>query len=282
MILYVVVFIILLVACVKYVNREPFKQKKKVVFLFSGNARSSPFTTELEKRSKLILDSYNKFIFTEDFKENYDYEVYITADNIHLQDTIQFFSDNHIKNIHLLDTDYYLSTKPNTKQVEYYLTKYNNKDWTKYDKYENSIHQHYKILDCYKLAKENHAIEHADYIVRIRLDAIIHKDITEVISMFNNKDLKIVIDWDFFALGTPDIMEWYCTGLENNYGNYNYKVPVPENLPVMHDYSVVDKKRWTYAAERQLFEMLYDYCHKHKLDVNKTIVNTSFCSIERK
>jgi hypothetical protein len=209
--------------------------------------------------------------------------VYITSDNIHLQDTIAYFSENHIKNIHLLDKDYYLSTNTDTKKVEYYLNKYNEKDFSDHEKYEGSIHQHYKILDCYQLAKKNGSLEKVDYIVRIRLDVIIEKDIQEVIGIIQDgSGVEIVIDWDFFALGKPSIMEWYCTGLENNYGNYKYEVPVPEKLPVMQDYSVTERKRWTYAAERQLFEMLFDYCHKNNLDINQTIVNTKFCSIEKK
>jgi hypothetical protein len=208
--------------------------------------------------------------------------VYITSDDIHLHDTLQYFSGNNIKNIHLLDKDYYLNSKSDTKKLDYYLEKYNQKDWTNYDKYEGSIHQHYKILDCYQMAKKNGSLEQVDYIVRIRLDVVIEKDIQDVISLVEDSSgVEIVIDWDFFALGKPSIMEWYCNGLENNYGNYNYNVPVPTFFPVMQDYLTTDKKRWTYAAERQLFEMLYDYCNKHNLDINKTIVNTKFCNIEK-
>ena len=265
-----------------FYTKEAFVDKKKIVFLFSGNARTSPFNLNTNNRNQKILDSYNQYIFTESFKQKYDYAVYITSDDIHLQDTIQYFSENNIKNIHLLDKDYYLNSKSDTKPPEYYLDKYNQKDWTNHDKYEGSIHQHYKILDCYQMANNNGSLAQVDYIVRIRLDVVIEKDIQEVISRIeDSSDVEIVIDWDFFALGKPSIMEWYCNGLENNYGNYNYNVPVPTFFPVMQDYLEVDKKRWTYAAERQLFEMLYDYCNKHNLDINKTIVNTKFCNIER-
>jgi hypothetical protein len=265
-----------------YREKENFSGKKKVVFLFSGNARTSPFTLEKGKRNKSILESYQKYIFTDSFKEKYDYDVYITSDNIHLEDTIRYFSENHIKNIHLLDNQYYLTHNSDTKDVQYYLNKYNEKDWREYDKYEGSIHQHYKILDCYELAKKNNSVQNCDYIVRVRLDVAFQKSIEDIIRMIETTpSLKIVIDWDFFALGTPDIMEWYCTGLEHNYGNYNYDVPVPETLPVMNDYGRDDKKRWTYSAERQLFEMLYDYCHQHHLDVNQTIVHTNACIIQR-
>jgi hypothetical protein len=271
-----------------YVKREPFTEKKKIVFLFSGNARSSPFTIETKHRNREILECYNQRIFTEEFKEKYDYDVYITTDNIHLQDTIEYFSKNHIKNIHLLDHDYYLTTNKDTsstsnqKKVEYYLNKYNEKDWSYFQKHEGSIHQHYKILDCYNLSKKDGSFDNADFIVRIRMDVVINKNIQELINVIEkNPDVEIVIDWDIFALGKPSIMKWYCTGLERDYGNYNFNVPVPETFPVMDDYLTTNKKKWTYSAERQLFEMLYDYCHKKKLDINKAIVNIKMCDIKR-
>jgi hypothetical protein len=282
MIILIFITCVFLISYLLYKNKEHFTQKKKIVFLFSGNARTFPFNIISEKRSKNILESYNQFIFTENFKEKYDYDVYITTDDIHLENTIEYFSENHIKNIHLLDTNYYLKTKSNTKEVEYYLNKYNEKDWTNFDKHEGSIHQHYKILDCYNLAKENGSLENVDYIVRIRMDTVIKKDIQEIISMIeSSSEIEIVIDSDLFALGKPSIMEWYCNGLNNNYGNYNFEVPVPDTFPVMETYLTNDKKRWTYAAERQLFEMLYDYCHKNNLDINKAIKNTGTCVIER-
>jgi hypothetical protein len=76
-------------------------------------------------------------------------------------------------------------------------------------------------------------------------------------------------------------MNCYCTGLENNYGHYIYNTPIPDVIPIMHEYNILDKKRWTYAAERQLFEMLFEYCNKNNLDINKTIKNESYCNIIR-
>jgi len=265
--------------------KESFTVKKKVVFLFSGNARTFPFSKDTHKRSHEILESYNRYVFTESFKKKYDYEIYITCDHLDLEDTLRYFSENHIKNIHLLDDDYYLTTKDtntNTKNIEYYLNKYNEKDWSHYLKHEGSIHQHYKILDCYQMAKKDNNIHNSDYIVRMRMDIEMTRDLEEIIGMIEKTPgVEIVIHYDWFALGKPSIMEWYCTGLEHNYGNYNYNVPVPDTLPVMNDYGRDDIQRWTYSAERQLFEMLYDYCVQRKLDINQTIRSEQLCTIKR-
>jgi len=266
--------------------KESFTEKKKVVFLFSGNARTFPFSKDTHKRSHEILESYNRYVFTESFKEKYNYEIYITSDHLDLEDTLRYFSENHIKNIHLLDDDSYLTNHKdrdtNIKNIQHYLNKYNEKDWSHYLKHEGSIHQHYKILDCYQMAKNDNNIHNSHYIVRMRMDIEMTRDLQEIIGMIDETpELEIVIDGDLFALGTPSIMEWYCTGLENNYGNYNYNIPVPDTLPIMNDYGRDDKKRWTYAAERQLFEMLYDYCVQRNLDINQTIRSAPICVIKR-
>jgi hypothetical protein len=247
-----------------------------IIFLFSGQSRTSPFNIDYSKRKNVILDSYNKYIFTENFKSLYNYKIYITTDDIHLQDTINYFSIENIGNIHTLKTGFYL--KPITKNIntiDYYLDSYNKKDWSNYRKYVNSIHQHYKILDCYNLFRNDDLYNTNDtYIVRMRLDTVINKNILDILSLFNNNhDLKISMCWDFFALGTFKIMECYCTGLENNYGNYNYLTIVPDNVPIMVDYKKMDKKKWTYAPERQLLEMLFEYCNVNNIDINKAMCN---------
>ena len=254
-----------------------------IIFLFSGNARSFPFNIENCKRNNNILDSYNKYLFTKEFKESYKYKIYFSTDDIHLEDTINYFSSNNIGNIHLLNTNFYLKDIDNkTENINKYFHKYNNKDWSNHQKYDNSIEQHYKILDCYNLLKNDKNIEKYDLIIRLRMDVEININILDIISLFTKKpNLEIALCWDFFAIGKPKIMECYCTGLNNNYGNYNYQVKIPDNLPIMQDYNYLDKHRWTYAPERQLFEMLFEYCNNNNLDINEVIENTNFCFIIR-
>ena len=76
-------------------------------------------------------------------------------------------------------------------------------------------------------------------------------------------------------------MDCYCSGLENKYGTYCYQTMTPDLLPIMVDYNHACKKRWTFAAERQLFEMLFEYCNKHNLDINSVIQSISCCEIVR-
>jgi hypothetical protein len=171
-----------------------------------------------------------------------------------------------------------------TTNIQKYLNKYNNKDWTNHQKYEKSIHQHYKILDCYNLLKNDEEMfQNCDYIVRLRMDVEINNNILDILSFFTkNIELQIVLCWDFFALGKPKIMNCYCSGLDNNYGEYCYNTCLPDKLPIMNDYSKLEKFKWTYAAERQLFEMLFEYCNQNELDINKSIQSNNFCTIIRR
>jgi hypothetical protein len=120
------------------------------------------------------------------------------------------------------------------------------------------------------------------FIVRIRMDIIIKKNILEIIDLFeNDKELQLCCSWDFMGVGKPDIMNVYCSGLEKNYGKYIFNTPVPNELPIMKDYHYLERGRWTYAPERQLFEMLYEYCYNNGLDVNKTITSIDYTGIIR-
>jgi hypothetical protein len=248
-------------------------EKKKIVFLFSGQSRNSPFSLNEKKRSLEILNCYNKYIFTEEFKSKYNYKVFISADDIDLSYTINYFSKENIGNIHLLDTDYYYeNTCSKVKDVSFYLNIYNKKDFGNFRKYDNSIYQHHKILDCYNMIRNYKDFNNIDYIVRLRFDITINSDVSSLINKLETDlNLQITLGHDTFAIGRPNIMDCYCTGLVNNYGNYNYKVIVPEKLPVMQNYHIVDRNRWTYAPERQVFEMLFEYCNNNDLDINNAI-----------
>ena len=145
-------------------------------------------------------------------------------------------------------------------------------------------------MDCYNLFKydesntnnKNDDDDDDEYIVRIRLDTVFTQNILELLPYFaSNPQCEILMDWDFFAIGKPKIMECYCTGLNNNYGNYNFTTVVPDKFPIMACYNTVDKFIWTYAPERQLFEMLFEYCNKNNLQINDAIKAIKCCSIVR-
>jgi hypothetical protein len=44
----------------------------------------------------------------------------------------------------------------------------------------------------------------------------------------------------------------------------------------INDCDVLNKYKWTYAPERQLFEMLFEYCEKNNLN-SKDIMKDIYC-----
>ena len=260
-----------------------------IVFLFSGQSRTFPFAHNPPSKHIDVLESYNKFIFTEKFKRVCNYKIYITTDDLHLENTYSYFGYNNIGNIHLLNTNFYIeNVKNECKDIKTYFDKYDvNDDWSQgYGKYDNSIHQHYKIMDCYNLfindTKSNINIKNCDFIVRLRLDTSISSNILDMLEIFKiNPTTEILMSHDLFAIGKPKIMECFCNGLNNNYGKYKYLTVVPDVLTIWPDYNFMDKYRWTYAPERQLFEMIFEYCNKNNININDAIKSIPDCIIIR-
>jgi hypothetical protein len=267
-----------------------------IAFLFTGQARTSPFAHNPTNKSDEIMNSYKNYIFTDDFKNKYKYKIYISTDDVHLSNTINYFDVNNIGNIHLLNTGYYMNPIENKlKPVDFFIDQYNKmmffknhsvnilkrknlngiqkkikfiKSNQQYQKFEGSIYQHYKLLDAYNLlSNDNDVLQQCTLICRLRLDIVINVNILELIDKFINPNCEIVCHWDIFAIGRKEIMECYLNVLIKN-GSYTNEMKMPQNL-IIPDYetSSCDKNCWSYAPEIQLFKMLCDFCITHNLNI---------------
>lgn len=84
------------------------------------------------------------------------------------------------------------------------------------------------------------------------------------------------MQWDFFAIGRPKIMNVYCTALENKYGTYNFNADLSHlnKVNICPDYKTINERKgrqWRYASEVQLFESLFEYCNKNNYNINTKI-----------
>lgn len=237
----------------------------------------------MKLRNPEILESYNRSIFTDEFKSSYDYTVYLTADVLHLEDAESYFGTDHIGNIHLINSGYYRTpVEVPTPPVEFYLEQYGKVQFENRIRYDNSIYQHHKILDCYNLFRQSSPTRTPDFIVRLRFDVVVEMDIVAALNRLlrttttpASSPLQMLCCWDLYAVGKPPIMNWYCTCLENGYGTFEYTTPVPRKLPVIGAYHRMDRRRWTFAPERQLFEMLFKFCNDNGIDINEGIEENS-------
>jgi len=235
-----------------------------------------------------ILDSYNKYIFTDEFRTSCNYRIYITTDDIHIDDTVNYFTKENIGNIHMLSTNYYLHPVAQTiPPVESFLQKYHAKDFRGHARYDNSIYQHHKLLDCYNLYRNDWKENGLDtYIIRMRMDTMITTNILDSLKRLQvNPSLEIMCAWDHMAIGKANIMKWYCTGLENKYGTYTNTTVISTEPKVWNNfihptyYSKMEMRRWMYAPERQLFEMLFEYCNMNGMDIDTCMVACNLCTI---
>jgi len=271
-----------------------------IAFLFTGQARTSPFAHNSSNKSDEIMNSYKNYIFTDEFKNKYKYKIYISTDDIHLSNTINYFDVNNIGNIHLSNMGWYLNPiKNELTPFNFFINQYNKmmffknhhvnilkrkkfngiqkkikfiKSNQQYQKYEGSIYQHYKLLDAYNLLlNDNDVLQQCTLICKIRLDIVVNVNILELIDKFINPKCEIVCHWDIFAIGRKEIMECYFKVVTKN-GFYTNEMKMPENLIIPnYENPLYEKQRWSYAPEIQLFKMLCDFCITHNLNIMDAI-----------
>jgi len=256
------------------------KMKKKISFIFSGQIRSNPFGHDNFNKnfdiSVKILKSY-KQIFNEKIKSIYDYRVYISTDNLLVEETINFFGKNNIGNIHLFDTEYYYKKiKNKIPQVDFYLSNYSVDP--PFQKYDNSIHQYYKLYDSFNLFL-NDDFNDVDYIIRLRLDTsfdfLNNQDFCSFLNLLDlNDDLQILMYKDLFAIGKKLSMETYCTAINKNYGKNKFEEDLGKiKYPfIIKEYYKLERNRWTYAPEIQLYFILFKYCKENNYNINKALL----------
>lgn len=102
--------------------------KNKIAFLFTGQSITNTLSDN-NNTEECILNSYNSHIFTEEFKKNYDYDIFIVTDNISIEKVNNYFNNN-LKNIYIKNINYIKNKIKNNdiKDIDYYLNNYLNVD----------------------------------------------------------------------------------------------------------------------------------------------------------
>jgi hypothetical protein len=96
----------------------------------------------------------------------------------------------------------------------------------------------------------------------------------------------MICDWDLFAVGKADIMDVYCSAIDNNYGTYfnPSRNNFLNSVIARKTYNILLTEKsntWRFAAEIQLFEILFEYCDKNNLIIDETIKRWLVCNILR-
>ena len=79
----------------------------RIAFLCSGQLRKSSLTTD-EHSDERVLQSFREHLFNEELRAFCEYDVFMSTDpTLHVAKTQEFFGE-HLKNIHMYETGYYL------------------------------------------------------------------------------------------------------------------------------------------------------------------------------
>ncbi len=244
---------------------------KKVAILFSGQIRSNQLNDQV-KNDSLVNDSVQKYFLNEEFKQKYDYDIFISTDTINLQGAKDFFGQN-LKNIHLYEKDFYLKPihfpiAPFEKFQEIYKT-YNFEG--KYVSPGNLM-QMYRILDvCSLMEAENIGY---DVIVRCRLDTVFKQNLVPLFDELTRSSvLEVIALTDQFILGKPCAMIHYLHTFAELYMKYR-------RTKQDFDYFIMDSKKyyqegnehwWLFSPELQQSECFFEYCNQNNLVVKEVL-----------
>jgi hypothetical protein len=270
--------------------------KKKIGIVFSGQIRENSLGDTIAMVPECvpigylhdILESYSKHFFTDEFKNDNDYDIFISTDFINVEKTLDFFGKDNVKNIHLSNNEYYLHPiQTELKSIDYYLDRMYKMTDSAYIRFPDVINQCHRMADCYEMLRNYGSPHNYDYIIRTRLDTVYHRDINDVIkTLINNPSLIYLGNDDQFAVGRPAIMHVYFNWI-NNYCTYhdyfnrnNFKSSICSIETWQSFTNPANEKTYKYSS-MQLWESLYRYCDDNGLDIDTSIQYVNYGIIRR-
>jgi hypothetical protein len=271
-------------------------KKPRIGFLFTGEIRSNPLGFSTNPNYE-ILENLNKFIFNDEFKKKYDYDVFISTDSIDIHNAFDFFGQDsnglhNLKNIRMekqlgfMDPHYYFDIPDKSIDENYFVSEFLKQDFTGYNHNIRNpigiIHQMYKVYDAFNMLNNYNSYgnyKNYDFICKLRLDAVIQENIIDSLNRINNNsDIQMITYWDFAVLGTQDIMKYYCEALTNKFGFYDFSTSNYQNFGELFTFTYEnychfknEKYSWRFINEIQLIEHMLRYCEENNLDSCKII-----------
>ncbi len=255
--------------------------KKRIAFLYSGQIRSNNLSDASENDS-FITDSWLLNVFNDEFKSKYDYDIFISTNTIDIERTKKFFGENNVKNIHLIESNYYLKPIDNhippiefLNNIHYSNVPPSERHWIK----NHSLWQSYRMYDVMNLFKNyiKSTNQNYDIVCRSRLDTPFKKNMLFVFDeLINNQQLQSITFSDIFTIGRPEIMINYMNVFEDKFIYYG------QNCNYFNDWSYFIYTRnqhyeksndrwWKYAPEKIYTERILDYCRNNNINPNEAL-----------
>jgi hypothetical protein len=253
--------------------------KKRVGILFSGQIRANSLNPKYNKND-IILNSISQYFLNSQFKEKYNYDVFISTDDIDVEKAKSYFGRN-LKNINLTEKNWFHNPMKTTPQsFDYYNKKYVNKNFNGHDSHSHAIYQYYRMYINYLMLKnyQEDSNQTYDYFVRIRLDARIMQDLNVVFEYLEKTEKSIFIEHEQLMIVKPELVnvfkliEHYGTyeePVQNKYAIYLY---LTDGRPLESD------KVMKYSPEKQFVDHIYYTLLQNNKDYFKSLCDVTYPS----
>jgi len=155
LLIFILLFVIFLLLSIinnktKFSDNIPITKKSKIVIVLTGQLRTNNCCFGDDK-DNIVSDSFKTYFINDELKNNYDYDIFISTDKIDIEKTLNYFGKDHLKNIFTSDDNKYLiPIKSEIQSLQYYLDRYNKKDFKNNTKYTNvvpQLYRHYNALN---------------------------------------------------------------------------------------------------------------------------------------
>ncbi len=236
--------------------------KKRVAIVISGQMRSNGLNPNFT-HDNLILESVEKYFLNEEFKNQYDYDVFISTDQIDINKTQSFFGD-HLKNVHIIESDWYMENiedKPHN--YSYYHDKYLNNIANYFNDYPNHIHglyMFYRMYCAYKMTQHHQkkTNTHYDYFVKLRPDSRLMQNIYPIFELLENSSKYIFMEHDHLVICKKELRDIF--DIVEYYGTYKQNINNKKYIYCLHYFKFVEiysDQVFRFTPEKQFMDHIY-------------------------
>lgn len=253
--------------------------KKRVGILFSGQIRSNSLNPNYNN-DNIILDSISQYFLNSQFKEKYNYDVFISTDDIDVEKAKSYFGRN-LKNINITEKNWFHNPIKHTPvSFEYYYNRYVSKNFNGHEPHSHALYQYYRMYIDYLMLKnyQEDSNQTYDYFVRIRLDARIMQDLNLVFDYLEKTEKIIFIEHEQLMIVKPELENVFK--LIEHYGTYEEPV---KNKYAIYLYltsgsSLATEQVMKYCPEKQFVDHIYYILLQNNKDYFKSLCSVTYPS----
>jgi hypothetical protein len=229
--------------------------KKRVAIIYSGQMRTNTLSDNYTS-DNIILEATTKYFLNKTFKENYEYDIFFSVDNMNIEKAKLYFGDN-LKNVHITESDWLMSPISHSFiDFQEVYNKYMKTDFQNCLNHSNALYQYYRLHCGYLLSKdyeEKNNVKY-DYYVRIRPDIRLMQDINPLFNIIKTTNKQIIFEHEQLCIFTNIFEELF--DFIKYYGVFNDSISNYElfNHLKKREINFYPEHTMRFCPERQIME----------------------------